>query len=268
MMTTIDKEFTCIFSSNDNKQKTYIIPCKILAKTLFKSWHLNRPSDKSRVNEIRNYLLDYKPEKIDGEIFAAEIESEWEKGNNCYEIYDGNHRREAISSGFSEICPYSKVIVTIIKVKNDIELLDHFRRINKMVPLSEADLIGEPNIRDALHNIAKEYCVKYPSLVKTTTRPYRPNFNRDDFVDSLYKIYENCNLTNSKELINGLQAMNDYIKHNFNSLLEDKKKTKTVDGLTIAQPMYMTAHKHGLYLFLCKDLVSDITEFINKTKKF
>jgi len=265
-ITTIEKEFTCIFSSNDSKNKTYIIPCKLLAKTLFKSWHLNRPFDKNRVNEIRNYLLDMKPEKIDGEIFAAQIESEWEKGNCYYEVYDGNHRREAILSGFSELYPNTKVIISIIKVKDDIELLEHFRRINKMVPLSEADLIGEPNIRDSLHKIAKEYCIKYPSLVKTTPRPYRPHFNRDDFVDSLYKIYTDCELNNSSQLVQALNKMNDYIGSKFNCLLDENKKNKTVDGLTISQPMYMTAHKNGLYLFLCKDIVSDISEFIKKNK--
>jgi hypothetical protein len=97
--------------------------CKTLAKSLFRSWHMNRPSDRERVNEIRNYLLDNKPEKIDGEIFAAEIESEWNNGNVYYEIYDGNHRREAIVSGFSQLYPDTKVIVSIVKVKNDIELL-------------------------------------------------------------------------------------------------------------------------------------------------
>ncbi len=267
-MTSLDKEFTCIFSSSDNKNKTYIIPCKLLAKTLFKSWHLNRPSDKLRVNEIRNYLLDTKPEKIEGEIFAAQIESEWENGNCSFEVYDGNHRREAICSGFSELCPNAKVIVSIIKVKDDGELLDHFRRINKMVPLSEADLVGEPNIRDSLHKIAYDYSIKYPTLVKTNTRPNRPYFNRDDFVDSLYKIYTECNLENSNELIKALESMNNYIEKAFDSLLDENKKTKTVNGLTITHPMYMTAHKNGLYLFLCKDVTSDVSDFIKNKYLF
>ena len=58
----------------------------------------------------------------------------------------------------------------------------------------------------------------------------------------------------------------NYIGSKFNCLLDENKKNKTVDGLTISQPMYMTAHKNGLYLFLCKDIVSDISEFIKKNK--
>ncbi len=261
------KGFNCIFSSKDEKYNTYIISCKTLTQSIFRSWHLNRPSDKLRVNEIRNYLLDNKPEKIDGEIFAAEIESEWNKGNIYYEIYDGNHRREAIISGFSELYPDTKIILTVIKVKNDIELLEYFRRINKMVPLSEADLIGEPDIQSSLHKIAKDYCNKYPQLVKTTSRPHRPNFNRDDFVDSLYKIYTSCNMANSTQLVTILEKMNSYIEKAFESLLTESKKTKTIDGLTISQAMYNSAHKTGLYLFLCKDLVTDVTELYNKEIK-
>ncbi len=257
-------EFNCIFSSKDEKYKTYIISCKTLAKPLFRSWHMNRPFDKERVNEIRSYLLDNKPEKIDGEFFAAEIESEWNNGHIYYEIYDGNHRREAIVSGFSELHPDTKVIMSIIKVKNDIELLDYFRRINKTVPLSEADLIGDPDIQNSLHKIAKEYCNTYPQLVKTTIRPHRPYFNRDEFVDSLYKIYTSRNMTSTKELISSLDEINTYIAKSFNQLLDDNKKTKTIDGLTISQPMYQIAHKNGLYLFLCKDLVSDVIDLLNK----
>jgi hypothetical protein len=255
-------EFNCIFSSKDRKYNTYIMTCKTLAKSLFRSWHMNRPSDRERVNEIRNYLLDNKPEKIDGEIFAAEIESEWNNGNVYYEIYDGNHRREAIVSGFSQLYPDTKVIVSIVKVKNDIELLEYFRRINKMVPLSEADLIGDPDIQTSLHKIAKDYCRNYPQLVKTTIRPHRPYFNRDEFVDSLYKLYTSVNMTSSTQLVSALDAMNDYIEKSFRQLIDDNKRTKTVNGLTISQTMYQTAKNNGLYLFLCKNLVSDITDLL------
>jgi hypothetical protein len=76
----------------------------------------------------------------------------------------------------------------------------------------------------------------------------------------------NCNLNNSSQLIQALNDMNDYIGVTFNCLLDENKKNKTVDGLTISQPMYLTAHKNGLYLFLCKDIISDVSEFINKKK--
>jgi hypothetical protein len=260
-MTEIENSY-CIFSSSDNKYKTYLLPCKFLAKTLFKQWHLNRPSDKQRVNEIRNYLLDNKPEKIDGEIFAAKIDVEWDDGNCHYEIYDGNHRREAIASGYSQISPDSKVLVSIINVKNDLELLEYFRRINKMVPLSEADLIGDPNIQQTLHKISKDYCDKYPSLVKTTIRPNRPYFNRDEFVDTLYKVYSKSNLNNSVKLIQALDSLNTYIGRTFECLINDNLKTRTVDGLTISKPMYSISHKVNLFIFLSKNLEEDLKNLI------
>lgn len=262
-MTEINSSY-CIFSSLDNKTKTYLLPCKFLAKNLFKQWHLNRPSDKARVNEIRNYLFDNKPEKIDGEIFAAKIDSEWKKGNCHYEIYDGNHRREAIASGYSQIKPDSMVIITVINVENDIELLEYFRRINKMVPLSEADLVGDPDIQKTLHKIAKDYCDKYPSLVRTTIRPNRPCFNRDEFVDTLYKVYSECNLTNASKLIKALENLNKYICKTFECLLLDGYKSKTVDGLTIAKPMYFTAHNAKLFIFLSKNLNDDLKNIIEQ----
>ena len=135
-----------------------------------------------------------------------------------------------------------------------------------MIPLSEADLLGDPDIQTTLHKIAKDYCTKYPQLVKTTTRPNRPYFNRDDFVDSLYKIYTNYKMTNGHELSMALEEMNKYIGKAFEILLDEKQKTKgktkTVDGLTISQPMYILAHANGLYIFLCKDIISDIARFI------
>jgi hypothetical protein len=167
-------------------------------------------------------------------------------------------------SGYSQINPHSKVLLSIINVENDLELLEYFRRINKMVPLSEADLIGDPDIQKTLHKIAKDYCDKHPSLVKTIIRPNRPYFNRDEFVDTLYKIYSSSDLTSSVKLIKALDNYNEYIKKTFECLLNDSYKTKTVLGLTITKPMYTIANNVGLYIFLSKNIEDEVKNLIER----
>lgn len=260
----IPNEFIRIFTSKDGNTNTYIIPCRLLTCPIFKSWRLNRPPCMERVKEIRNYLLDNTPEKIDGEIMAARVEQEWNKGNYIYEIYDGNHRREAICSGYGRLYPNSKILLTIVSVKDDKELFEHFRRINKSIPLTEADLVGEPCIQDALYTIANEYCVKYSVLYSTSRNPRRPYFNREEFVDVLYRVYMECNLKNSKQLRELLDEMNDYFQNRFRCIEESDKKTKTIDGLTIAKPMYQLAKETGCYLFLSKDLSMNLTKLFQK----
>lgn len=256
----IDK-YPNIFKSKDNKINTYIIDCNFINDSIFKPWKLNRPVDNKRVNNIINYLIDNKPEKIEGEIFCAEIEDR--KKSCCYEIYDGNHRMTAIKKGFNKICPESKIIITIIKVKNDKELLEHFTRINKMVPLSEADLVGDVDAKSVLYKIANEYCNKYETLHTIKRNPNRPYFNRDEFVDNIYKVYTTCNIKEYNELIELLEKVNNIICNDFKELLNTNKKSKTVRGLTISKNMYTISSKCGCYIFLLKNLSIDLIDYYN-----
>lgn len=258
-----------IFESKDGKIKTYIVNCSIITESLFKPWRLNRPVDTKRVHDIQNYLLDYKPEKIEGEIFCAKIESERKKGNRYFEVYDGNHRVTAIKNGFNSLCPDSKIIVTIIEVRDDKELLEHFIRINKMVPLSEVDLIGDIDISRTLHEIAKKYCNDYNILHSIKNNPNRPYFNRDKFVNDLYTIYTTCNMKSSRELLDLLDKVNNKIRNDFKELLLNKEKnSKTVKGLTISKKMYITASECNCYIFLQKNIAVDLIEFHNNSFKY
>jgi hypothetical protein len=252
--------------SNDGKIRNYVVNCSLFKMNdLFVSWRLNRPSDVNRVREIRNYLFEHMPQKIDGEILAAEVQTEWEKGNRKYEIYDGNHRREAIQTGFCDISPESKIILTIIRVKNDEELLEEFRRINKSIPLSDADLCGDIIVQKDVHIVAKEYCDKFPTLVRITPRPHRPNFNRDLFAQELYTIYKE--FQDFQKVKDILSKYDKYLAETF-SCLDDNTNSrlanKTIDGLTISRKMYNTAKNAGCFIFLSKTLAEDVILYAAK----
>ena len=252
----------CVFRGANTE--TYIMPIKLFQGNEFISWRMNRPMDKLRVQEISEYLIQSNPEKIDGEILAAKIISEWAVGKQHYEVYDGNHRREAILSGYVNINPDAKVLVTIVTVQDDLELLSHFHRINKMVPLSDVHLQSDQGVTKMLYEIAEEYRTKFPTLCKGSDRVVRPNFNRDTFVESMYRIMIDSDgkIKNKYQMTFYLDLYNEYIRDNFSRLLNEAYKNYTVKGLNITRPMYLTADKIGCYIFLGKNLALDVSEIV------
>jgi hypothetical protein len=256
-------EVVVVFESE--KVSTYIIPISIFKNGRFISWRLNRPVDKLRVNEISDYMCKEQPVKIDGEILAAKISSEWAEGRCFFEVYDGNHRREATLIEYINLNPNAKVIITIITVEDDQDLMTHFHRINKVVPLSDVHLQTDNRLTKMLYEIAEEYSAKFPSLCKGTNRVVRPNFNRDGFVESMYKIMMDSEgkIRAKSQMIYYLDLYNDYIRDNFKFLKGESVKSYTVKGLNITSPMYKKADEIGCYIFLGKNLVIDILEIVH-----
>ena len=134
----------CVFESD--KISTYLLPISVFKDGKIISWRMNRPADKLRVAEISEYMCKHQPVKIDGEILAAKITSEWNEGRCFYEVYDGNHRREAALMEYVNQNPSAMVLVSVITVEDDQDLMTHFHRINKVVPLSDVHLQTDQRI--------------------------------------------------------------------------------------------------------------------------
>jgi len=134
-----------------------------------------------------------------------------------------------------------------------------------MVPLSDVHLQSDQNVTKMLYEIAEDYCAKYPTLCKGSGRIVRPNFNRDTFVESMYRIMIDSEgkIKNKMQMMFYLNLYNDYIHDNFDRLQNETLKNFTVKGLNITRPMYITADKLGCYIFLGKNLALDVCEIIN-----
>jgi len=245
---------------------TYLVPISLFKDGKFISWRLNRPADKLRVTEINEYMCKERPDKIDGEILAAKIESEWSAGRQFFEVYDGNHRREAILAGYADANPRAQVLVTITTVHDDMDLMTHFHRINKVVPLSDVHLQSDQRLTTMLYEIAEDYASRFPTLCKGTQRVVRPHFNRDAFVESMYKITMDSEgkIKNKVQMMFYLNIYNDYIRDNFSHLKSGSVKSYTVKGLNITPPMYNKADDVGCYIFLGKNLAIDVLEIVHK----
>lgn len=264
-MENYSDEIVAVFESE--KTSTYLMPISTFKNGQFISWRLNRPVDKLRVSEISDYMCKEQPVKIDGEILAAKIKSEWADGRCFYEVYDGNHRREATLVKYVEQNPDAQVLITITTVEDDQDLMTHFHRINKVVPLSDVHLQTDQRLTKMLYEIAEEYAATYPTLCKGTQRVVRPNFNRDSFVESMYKIMMDSEgkIRVKPQMMHYLTVYNDYIRDNFMHLKSGSTKSYTIKGLNITSPMYNKAFDVGCFIFLGKNLVIDILEIVHAT---
>lgn len=242
-----------IFQYVNVNKSTFIADISEIKSNKFQCWRLNRPVCEKTVDELVVFYEKNQPEKIDGEIFCGNI-----KGVENLQIFDGQHRIAALRR--SNLKDSTKIILTIIEVQDDHDLFEHFRNINKMRPLCETDLLGNLDISGGLHLIAKEFCDFYPKLQKMTRTPRRPFFNRDEFVDSLYRIYEDSRINNFGKLKTILKKMNDVYRNSFIELLNEKKMSKTVSGTTVSKAMFAICHDNGCYIFLSKKLEIDIIQ--------
>lgn len=141
-----------------------------------KRWKYNRPEDKERVAEIRTWMEDSK--RMDGMIYLACIEDELV----CYE---SNHRREALK-GLTDM--YDIVIDVMWNATHD-DVKREFMRLNKSVSVPELYVSEDPEIEKAkLVQAVHNFCKNYASMLSTSPRPHRPNFNRDAVTDEFYRL--------------------------------------------------------------------------------
>jgi hypothetical protein len=197
----------------NQNQGIYLVDSKNLIHV--DNWIYNRPCEPNRVNEIKNYIGETGI--VDGVIYIYEIMI-----NNDYKYYcyDGNHRLQALK----ELTQSYPVLINIYKIdKDDEKIKDKFIKLNMANPVPElyfddnTKILVQKNIVD---EVVKYLINKYPKNLSTSPNPRKPNFNRDNTTDKLYKYLTDINKTNiTKEyLINELERINEYYKNNLTKI--------------------------------------------------
>lgn len=161
----------------------YWIPLKVFNQLPIKRWKFNRPPDKDRVSEINEFMK--KSGRMDGIIYLGFV-------NDELVCYESNHRREALKG----IDTLADVLVDIIWDATDDILKEEFMRLNKSVSVPELyiEVSSEVDIV-SLRKIVDEFCKTYKMHKVSSGKPQRPNFNRDNLTDELYRIMKEHHVT-------------------------------------------------------------------------
>ena len=199
-----------------------IIPLDIFNGLPIKRWKHNRPPDKERVEEIRNYMKESK--RVDGMIYLACVDKEMV----CYE---SNHRREALE-GLDDV---QSILVDILWDATDEMVKAEFLRLNKAVSVPEL-YVGDDTAIDVgeLIKMRDTFCEMFKALKVSTGRPNAPNFNSDMVMNEFHRVMKE-NKIGPTELWTRLMRLNSAMGS------RDRKKlsAKIIDK----------CEKSGLWLF-------------------
>lgn len=211
---------------------------------LWKKWSRNRDPDMERVNEIlesRAYIPKF--------IHLAELEGE---GLVCY---DGNHRRVVLEKlGGEGMC-----IVDIMFGASSDDVYQAFININKGVEVPEIYIEDTDNIKEEITKLVKGYETKYKVFVSTSSRCRAPQFNRDTFVENITKIYKHLQGRKTiHEIGELLEKLNTEYSRGHICKSHDTYKPLVIDK----------CRKHGLWLFLEREISPEHVERVAHRKKF
>jgi hypothetical protein len=213
-----------------------------------KKWSKNRNPDMERVKEMYEYYNSggYIPKFI----HLAELKGE---GVVCY---DGNHRRELlklINDGDIEC------VVDVMFSATDEDIYEAFSSVNKAVDVPEIYLEDVSNIKDDVLELVKKYESNYKQFTSKSARCRSPNFNRDVFTDNITKIYKYFNGTKSiSEIEDALNKLNKEYANGKLCKSHSKYPISVIDK----------CNKHGLWLFLEREVIYEHIEKIFNKKKF
>lgn len=158
------------------------IPANVFNQLPIRRWKFNRPPDEERVAEIHEYMKTSK--RLDGIIYLACI-------NNELVCYEANHRREAMKG----IEGLHNVLVDILWNATDEKVKEEFVRLNKSVSVPELYLGETTDVVEEVRKLVDSFCKNYKKLKVNSSRPQRPNFNRDMITDEFTRIMREQNLT-------------------------------------------------------------------------
>lgn len=211
---------------------------------LWKKWSKNRDPDMERVNEIlesRAYIPKF--------IHLAELDGE---GLVCY---DGNHRRVVLEKHED---PGSCIVDVMFGASTD-DVYQAFVNINRGVEVPEIYIEDTDNIKDEITELVKSYETKYKSFVSTSSRCRAPHFNRDTFVENITKVYKHLQ---GRKTIHEIGELLEKLNHEYSR----GHICKSHD--TYKPPVIDKCKKHGLWLFLEREISPEHVERVAHRKKF
>lgn len=187
----------------------YWVPFDIFRKLPIDRWQYNRPPDPARVAEIREWMKT--SERVDGMIHLAAIGTKLV----CYE---SNHRREAMKG----LTTLHNVLVDILWDATDEEVKQEFFRLNKAVSVPDLYVTEDQSVQlDELRAAVDAFCTNYKTLKVASSRPQKPNFNRDMVTDEFYRMLKELKI-GVPELMDRLTALNARLRSRDRSKLSEK----------------------------------------------
>lgn len=182
-----------------SEQQTLYIVTKstIAAKT--ENWDKNRPEDPIRVKAIRSYHDKFKIEFLDGIVYS------W-LSNGKYVIYDGWTRYSASNGDM-------RMLMCVYETEFEQDIVHHFLALNSAVPVPSLYIKSDNDDavkRDAILAVVNDMCKRYKGFLSASTRPQRPNFNRDTLTEQLIQLP--LEGLDSELILQKLQDANEAIK--------------------------------------------------------
>jgi hypothetical protein len=176
---------TCIIS-HLGKQSKYNIPVsKLLSyKIIFPG--IQRDLMEDHVSDIITFQNEYK-NKNGSYIFPNCLQ--FCKLNNDIYCIDGQHRYQAIKNLYNNNIFDWRIDIEITECQNELEMIEMFKIINLNKPIPEFLKTASEVTIDLINEIKNYIRKNYPSYVKPTAKPQRPNINLDVFIDEMVKKY-------------------------------------------------------------------------------
>lgn len=199
------------------------------------TWKYNRTLN---VQKIKDIINSYENKDIIDSILYFF----YNKENNKYICFDGNHRKEALNI-LANRGKKIKVLCYIYNNLSEQDVITKFKIINESTPIptiyyelinntnSNVNEIIIMNKKEIIERCLHEYSKKYHKFYSTSSKPKRPNFNDTLFCDLCNEL-ENINkIKNSFELMEELNALNNFNKNRLTKKLSIKilEKCKKYD---------------------------------------
>lgn len=210
----------------------YWVPIKIFNSLPITSWKFNRPPDTERVAEIRVFMKESK--RVDGLIYLACV-------NHQLVCYESNHRREALREQMPE--DMAPILVDVLWDATDEMVKAEFFRLNKAVSVPDlyVDNTPEDNVATVLAAVDR-FCSKYPKLRSASSRPQRPNYNRDNLTQEFVRLMKELHIP-AEELLARLERLN--------------QKMAEVSHHRLSESVVQKCTASGLWLFAWSAVINE-----------
>ena len=232
------------------------------AKTVVRSipiWHLQRPTDYSRVAEIA--WAKTKKLMFPGCISVFEfvgVDRPRFDVPQTFGIFDGQHRVHAaakILQEKSEINDF-KLTLEVFPVKSNDDVKQLFLELNKAERVQEIDLPDAiaPFDKQIIDRAVRALNRKYEQMFKSSKRCRKPHVNRDKLRNEIHKarLIARYNVDNANQMVGLLESINSYVG---SVVLRGKEGYEKSSGLNISctQRVKSKAAKYKFYLGLTDD---------------
>jgi hypothetical protein len=233
-------------SNNDDGSMILRITWEKLSNYNLINWRLNRPVDKTRLNEIIYQMRLHK--LVDGIIYIVKT------GENRYECFDGIHRIEALKRMSKKYdCKNYGILIHYYPEYNEQQIRNRFETLNKCVPVPDVytSTTRELEKERAVRSVAVELQKRYTKCFSASSRPRVPNENRDNLMNKISDILDIINIYDINIIINMFEQFHDIMR------------IDVINGIhKITRNQLNKCSRYNCYLFAKKDWCSYFKKLI------